>query len=155
MHDKAMSEHVYIERGSSNFRGERRPVSAEQADFVFGTTPSIDDFYVCVLRGKLCAYPEEKVLFIVDFCGFSDNLYETEEYDMDHMPHFGEREEFVACLEKMYAGWDICWHRTVVAAMRFDTEEMRDTWKICRESGSDNGMLNEWFGFPNDYNVWA
>jgi hypothetical protein len=98
---------------SHNYRAELRKIDEESTEFIFGTVPNLDDFYVCVLRCKLYTCEKEKVIFITDMCGFANNLWEPIEiYKLNSVENYWRISQrnldiFNLALKRMYNGWEI------------------------------------------------
>lgn len=98
--------------GDDSYRAERHKVNEDYTNYIFGTIPNLDDFYVCVLRCKLYTCPKEKIIFIIDLCGFANNLWDPIEiYEMNNFEdHWKNIPLLIESMKKMYNGWDIRWY---------------------------------------------
>lgn len=99
--------------GADNVRAEIRKISEDCMEFIFGTIPEVDDFYVNVLRCKLYTCHAEKVAFIVDLYGFANNLWNPiEVYKLNEVENYWRVSKynldlFHSTLLEMMSGWEI------------------------------------------------
>jgi hypothetical protein len=99
--------------GNHNYRAELRKIDDSCTEFIFGKVDNMSDYYVCVLRCKLYTCAEEKIAFIVDLCGFANNLWEPiEVYTLHGVQNYWRASQdnldlFDLSLKRMYPGWEI------------------------------------------------
>lgn len=113
--------------GSDNYRAEIHKIDDEYSEYMFGTIPNIDDYYVFVSRYKLYINPSLKIVYIMDVCGYSFNLDATEQVETYNMDTIDNKfRDFTLCnraLSRLYVGWEI---------RRYSEEEMY-VFQVCKK----------------------
>jgi hypothetical protein len=139
--------HIIIGKciGGDNYRAEIHEIDDEYSEYIFGTIPNIDDYYIFVSRYKLYINPLVKVIYIIDVCGYSFNLDAInfiESYDMNTIDN--EYNDFKLCnkaLSRLYVDWEI---------RRYTSEDMY-IFQLCKKIFHDviqhSEILEEKLGY--------
>jgi hypothetical protein len=96
--------------GGSTTRSECIKIDDDYSELVFGFIHNTDDFYVCVLRAKLYTFVEEKVIYIMDLCGFGYNLWDAVKlFNLDDLDDIEENdiEAFYKSIKYFYPDYEI------------------------------------------------
>ena len=191
--------------GGYFYRAERHKITDEYTTYICGIARNVcvEDYSVVGLRCKLYTRSNEKVLFIMDVCGFDYTWGCIRDFMncatslIDISPR--HIEILIDSIKKMYTGWDIrVYDEDTMATFQltrkifhninypydlenhlvtdvvqhiheynshkypdfsdskwhYNKDKAQTLWDECKATHSDYGILNIWFGFDSDYEIF-